>query len=99
MLSFFIFSSGLQASYLFNVERQEAHLWIKHAGTVEIWYYIHFKNKTSGQKIDIVDVGLPFRNYDLSSAEASVDGKKLYVIRKSEYIPIGVELHLGSHRL
>jgi hypothetical protein len=40
---------------------------------------------------------LPFDSYDLGSATASVNNYPLSDIRKSEFIPIGVEIHLGAH--
>lgn len=83
--------------YLFNVEVQETHIWVKKDGSCEIWYYIVFNNDISGKPIDVVDIGLPFDTYDLSSATASVNNFPLYDIRKSEYIPIGVEIHLGGY--
>lgn len=85
------------ADYYFTVERQETHLWINKDGSVEIWYYIHFYNQPSGQMIDIVDIGLPFKNYDLSTARATIDGKELPTVRKSEYIQTGVEIPLTGH--
>jgi hypothetical protein len=99
IVSFFVFSGFSFADYLFNVERQETHLWINHDGSVDIWYYIHFKNLQRGDTIDIVDIGLPFNNYNLKSAKASIDGEPLYIVRKSEYIKTGVEIPLGNHSI
>jgi len=96
----FIFLTGfLSADYLFNVERQTVHLWINKDGSLDIRYYITFKNNRRGKTIDIVDIGLPFDNYRLDTAKASIDGYSLTNIRESEYIPTGVEIHLGSRSI
>jgi hypothetical protein len=95
----FLFFTGLiHADYLFNVEKQTVHLWINKDGSLDILYYITFVNSQIGKTIDIVDIGLPFNNYRLKTAKASIDGHNLY-IRESEYIPTGVEIHLGSRSI
>lgn len=91
-----LFIPSISADYSFGVEVQETHLWIKQDGSCEIWYYIVFKNNDSGSLIDIVDIGLPNDSYDLSTATATIDGYPAVAIRKSSYIPIGVEIHLSS---
>jgi len=92
-------SSAALCDYLFNVELQETHLWIKKDGSAEIYYYIVFKNEKNGKTIDIVDVGLPFESYDMKSAKATINGYPAFAIKKSEYVPIGVEVHLGGYSI
>jgi hypothetical protein len=99
ILSVVLLSPSVLCDYLFNVEVQETHLWIKKDGSAEIWYYIVFKNDRNGKTIDIVDIGLPNDSYDLESAKATVNGYPAYLIKKSEYIPIGVEVHLGAYSI
>ena len=56
--------------------------------------------------IDIVDVGLPNRTYDLNSAQAwfsagTGGGQEdpLPDVRKSEFVSVGIEVHLGPHTI
>ncbi len=99
IICIFLSLNSVYADYFFNVERQEAHVWIQKDGSAEIWYFIHFSNSPGGRTIDIVDVGLPFDRYDLKTAKAAVDEMSVYDIRKSEYIPIGVEVHLSPYTI
>jgi len=99
ILSVALISPAALCDYLFNVEVQETHVWIKKDGSAEIWYYIVFKNDKNGKTIDIVDIGLPFESYDIESAKATINGYPAYAIKKSEYIPIGVEVHLGAYSI
>ncbi len=87
-----LFSFSLFASYKFEVVSNYSTVEIKKDSSVIIYYTITFKNH--GDLIDIVDIGLPDRHYDLSSAEAFINGKRVKDVRKSTAIPVGVEIHL-----
>ncbi len=66
-------------------------------GSAHIVYDITFENY--GDPIDIVDIGTPNADYSLSQMEASIDGNPVSDIRPSEYIDVGVEIHLGPHAI
>ena len=62
-------------------------------------YRIVFENQRGAHPIDIVDIGLPHRDYSITNMSASIDGNRLNTIRKSEYIDVGVEVHLGGRQI
>ncbi len=95
-LILFLLTLAALADYKFEVVSNYSTYEIQTDGSAIINYKITFKN--IGQPIDIVDIGLPDDNYVLSSAQAFVNGAKLDEIRKSEYVAVGVEVHLGSTR-
>jgi hypothetical protein len=92
-----VLAFAVYADYKFEVVSNYATYDIQADGSAKISYQIKFKNL--GQPIDIVDIGLPDDNYDLSSARASVDGAGLSDIRKSEVVATGVEVHLENHQI
>jgi len=65
--------------------------------SARIVYDITFDNY--GSDIDIVDIGLPHKDYDISTMSASINGVSLSDIRTSEYIDIGVEIHLHNQEI
>jgi len=65
--------------------------------SARIVYDITFDNY--GTDIDIVDIGLPHKDYDISTMSASINGVSLNDIRTSEYIDIGVEVHLRDQAI
>lgn len=85
------------ADYKFEVVSNYSTYDIQTDGSAIINYKMTFKN--IGQPIDVVDIGLPDDNYVLSSAQAFVNGAKLEDIRKSEYVAVGVEVHLGQYQI
>ena len=89
----FSFSCFAQ-DYQFRVQKNESHIYIMPNGGVTIEYSITFENL--GKLIDVVDIGLPNNNYDLTSAQAYIDGQRVGPVAKSTYIPIGVEVQLGN---
>ncbi|GAB4580403.1 MAG: hypothetical protein Fur0022_31440 [Anaerolineales bacterium] len=84
-------------SYFFSVPEMQMQAFIQADSTVRIVYDITFDNSFSGGAIDIVDIGMPHENYDLSNMSAHLDGYILTDIRVSEFVDPGVEVHLGSH--
>ncbi|MHA1869068.1 MAG: hypothetical protein ACTSXD_13575, partial [Candidatus Heimdallarchaeaceae archaeon] len=91
-------SSGFRA-YSFAVSYMYTDVTIKKDGSIDIFYTINFTNFIFGDTIDIVDIGFPNKHYKLRSVQAWIDGYEITDIRKSEYISIGVEVHLGSHSI
>lgn len=74
-------------------------VYIEPSGSISIYYKLTFYCNPSGDPIDIVDIGLPNKSYNLSSAEANLDGARLTRIARSEYVDPGIEVHLGEHRI
>ena len=96
ILALLLLTVPASAAYLFEVPKNVSYVTVNKDGSVEIEYRITFKCLAGGQAIDVVDIGLPNRNYSPQSFTASIDGHPLTDIRQSEYISIGVEVHLGS---
>jgi hypothetical protein len=84
-------------SYSFSVPELKMQAYVQVDGSVRIVYDITFENL--GSPIDIVDIGLPHRDYNIGNMSASIDGVALSDIRTSEYIDIGVEIHLGNQAI
>jgi hypothetical protein len=79
-------------SYSFEVLELNMQVFVQPDASVKIVYDITFKNY--GSPIDIVDIGMPHSNYNLSTMSASINGVNLSTIRDSEYVHPGVEVHL-----
>jgi hypothetical protein len=87
----------LAQSYSFTVPNLEMAVTVRPDASIAIVYDITFENY--GSPIDIVDIGTPTEDYDLSQFQASIDGQPLTDIRTSEYIDVGVEIHLGQYAI
>jgi len=83
------------ANLRFQVTRQVVNLYLNKTGTASIEYFYDFLND-QGSVIDIVDIGLPNSNYDLSSVTAEIDGNKITDIYKSDVVDPVVSIGLGS---
>jgi len=81
-------------NYGFNVPKENVNVYIEPDSSMRIIYYIGFTTLSGYDPIDVVDIGFPTKDYDLDTVKAWIDGKPLTDIRRSEYIPIGVEVHL-----
>jgi hypothetical protein len=92
LLSLLLPVSTLAQNYSFGVPDLRMQVFIQPDASAKIVYDITFDNY--GSLIDIVDIGTPTDDYDISNMRASVDGKPVTKIRKSEYIDTGVEIHL-----
>jgi hypothetical protein len=82
----------LQQTYSFGVPLLVMNVAVQPDGSASIVYDITFEN--FGNPIDIIDVGTPNKDYDIGQMEASINGVPLTDIRPSEYIDVGVEVHL-----
>ncbi len=87
---------SLAQDYYFAVPTLQLQVFIEADGTARLVYDITFENNPSGRAIDVVDIGLPTADYQLSNMTASLDDVPLSDIRPSEYVKPGVEVHLGS---
>lgn len=83
----------------FEVPKQEVVVFVNSDGSISLDYTITFKNLPGRDAIDIVDIGLPNKNYDLKSISAEINGKPATLIRPSEYVSPGVEIHLGGNAI
>lgn len=86
-------------TYFFSVPTEKVDVYANPDGSFSIDYYYRFQNSTSADPIDIVDIGLPTKDYDLSSITATIDNQPVELIQPSEYIEVGVEIHLGSYAI
>lgn len=92
-----VFTSPASAqSYSFAVPEMNMQVFVQADGNVRIVYDITFENSSFGHDIDIVDIGMPTNDYDISNMTASVDGVEGMSIYTSQYVDPGVEVHLGS---
>jgi hypothetical protein len=90
------FVPAIAQNYRFSVPQMDLEVFVQPDASVLMKYRIVFENDRSGHPIDIVDIGLPHRSYQISDMSASIDGRPLNDIRKSSYIDIGVEVHLKN---
>ena len=94
-----IFSQAPAADYYFKVTELKAELTVQKDSSVDIRYAITFSPEAGSHPIDIVDIGMPNEQYDKNSARAWIDGQELAVIKDSEYVHPGVEIHLGAQQI
>ena len=83
----------------FQVPKQIIQAIVNDDGSLSLDYKITFANSNSGDVIDIVDIGMPNYDYQISSMSADVDGAAVSDIRDSEYVHPGVEVHLSDHSI
>ncbi len=86
-------------TYLFAVPREVVTVTINQDSSFDIDYQITFANAASADAIDVVDVGFPTKDYELSSITADIGGQSLSGIKPSTYIDIGVEVPLGANAI
>ncbi len=89
--------TALAQDYSFTVDSNFSSVYVQEDGSVDIVYDVTYTCDPGAHVIDIVDIGLPNDYYDLSSATATIDGKPVTGIYKSEWLDTGVEIHLGSN--
>lgn len=90
-------ATALAQTYEFSVPELRLQAFVQPDASVRLIYDITFQN--FGSPIDIVDIGLPHEDYDIGTMTASINGVSLNDIRTSEYIDIGVEVHLGNQAI
>ena len=88
--------SSAAASYYFEVPEVTMTVRLQPDASADIEYEIAFLNVAGHSAIDIVDVGMPNNDYDLSTMRATVDGRMVGSARVSQYVDPGVEVHLGA---
>ncbi len=90
-------ATAIAQNYRFRVEKMELQVFVQPDASARLEYTIVFQNM--GRSIDVVDVGLPHSDYSISNMTAAIDGQQLGSIATSEYIDVGVEVHLGSRAI
>jgi hypothetical protein len=83
--------------YFFAVPSLQLQVFIEPDGTARLVYDITFQNEPTGRALDVVDIGMPTADYNISNMRASIDGVELTDIRPSEFVKPGVEVHLDDH--
>ncbi|HUW15196.1 MAG TPA: hypothetical protein VM537_36115, partial [Anaerolineae bacterium] len=78
--------TALAQDYSFTVDSNISSVYVQEDGSVDIVYDITYTNDPGAHVIDIADIGLPNDYYDLSSATATIDGKPVVGIYKSEWL-------------
>ena len=63
--------------YSFQVPRLELQVTLNPDASAELSYLIVFANNSGAHDIDVVDMGLPHKNYDLHNMSASINGQPL----------------------
>lgn len=92
-------SAALAQNYSFSVPRMLLEVTPNKDASATLEYTIEFTCNSGAHPIDVVDVGLPHSDYDIGNMSASIEGHKIDSIRTSEYIDIGVEVHLDSYAI
>ena len=82
--------------YRFQVPEAVLHVYVLPDASARLEYEITFFCQAGAHVIDIVDVGLPHRGYQIGNMSASINGQRLSDIRKSAFVDVGVEVHLGG---
>jgi hypothetical protein len=82
--------------YRFSVPQMLLDVYVHPDASVTLDYTVTFQCGHLGKPIDIVDMGLPDRNYDIGNMTASIGDLPLTAIRKSTAIDCGVEVPLGA---
>lgn len=87
-------TSALCQNYSFSVPELKMQVFVQPDSSIRLIYDITFTNSKGAQPIDIVDIGTPHNKYSIDNMSASVDGSPLNIIRPSQYVKPGVEIHL-----
>jgi hypothetical protein len=91
--------SAYAQTYSFSLDKMDVDVFWEDDGSMRLEYLMVFTNDANASPIDYVDIGLPTQYYNLSSAEASVDGHPIGHIAPSAYVDYGVELGLGENAI
>ncbi len=85
--------------YSFSVPKVEMQVETRTDASVRIVYDMTFHNNAGAHPIDVVDIGTPTADYDRQSVQASVNGRRLNDVRRSEFVDPGFEVHLGGQTI
>jgi hypothetical protein len=92
------FGVAYAQTYLFSMPFERVDVYWETNGTMTIEYEIVFRNQAD--PLDVVDLGLPNRNYSTSNITATIDGQPIdYMDYQSPYIDIGPAIYFGSNAI
>lgn len=86
-------------TYSFSLDQETVDVYWESDGTARIEYEFVFRNDTSADPIDYVDIGIPTDSYDRSSIKATINGIPITDIAPSPYVKPGVALGLGANAI
>ncbi len=89
----------LGQDYRFRIPSFTCNVAVQKDRSLLIYYEITFTCAPGAHPIDVVDIGFPTGDYVLSTVKAEIDGVPAEGIKASSYIPIGVEVPLGSRAI
>ncbi len=98
LTGFFAISANGQ-NYNFSIPEFSCVVQVNRDRSLDISYDILFECTPGFSSVDIIDIGFPSDDFQLSSIEAGVDGNLLTRIYYSTYIDKGVEVHLDQHAI
>ena len=84
LLTLLTFNNVYAQGYSFSVEKEAVHVYWNKDGTMSLDYTWDFVNQPGAHPIDFVDVGIPNANFDITTAQANVNGNPV-TISKSDY--------------
>ncbi len=94
----FVPFSAYAQDYSFSLDKEVVDVWVNQDGSINLDYWFTFTCDPGAHPIDVVDVGLPNTQYQLSNVSAYVDGIPAIEIEKSDYVD-GVAVWLGSKEI
>lgn len=92
-------STAWGQEYRFSVPELMLEVYVHNNASITLDYTVTFVCSLGAHPIDIVDIGLPDRDYDIRNMSASVNNAPLFEIRRSTAIHCGVEVPLGEHAI
>ncbi len=82
-------------NYYFSMDQEYVEVWYNWDGSVKLEYWFTFTCAPGAHPIDVVDVGLPTRDYRISDVRGDVGGQPISYVEESEYVQ-GVAVWLGN---
>ena len=90
---------ALAQEYSFAVPEMLMSVMVKDDGDVILDYEITFECMPGAHPIDVVDIGLPHKGYDIGRMQAFINDEPLSGIKKSTFIDTCVEVPLGAQAI
>ncbi|MBN1485956.1 MAG: hypothetical protein JXA37_14680 [Chloroflexia bacterium] len=75
LLCFVLILTAQAQNYVFSLDKEVVDLWIQSDGSVILEYDLTFRCHVSADPIDVIDLGLPTGDYQISNIRADVDDK------------------------
>ncbi|MCP4537455.1 MAG: hypothetical protein GY832_09945, partial [Chloroflexi bacterium] len=81
--------------YSFSLDQEYVEVWFNWDGSVKLEYWFTFTCDPGAHSVDVVDVGLPTRDYRTSDVRGDVGGIPISYAEESDYVD-GVAVWLGD---